>query len=230
MKYRPDIAAKIPKNTRCHFGAALQASELLEKLRPIANNMIKHAALKKPNDYCGMDKELYALVSKCISRIKRVRTSSWQWQNGDKYNVPLHNRLNNRFQNYIETLNEEFLRCSISIEWNRLPWMSVYGNHKTIDIDAPYSYAHQIDADLASLGNKVIGPYSDVIESEDGILTARCQYAKMDKQQHWYVHDGYLGWMPHDERIKVKALGETRDKAERFTRSAAARQLRAALR
>ena len=124
-----------------------------------------------------------------------------------------------------------FSYASVSIRWGELGGIVVtsrYGSSR-LSVSAPYSYAQQIDAGLAKIASKLIGPYSDIEESPDGILTARCQYSKMDKHHAWHVHDGYLAWMPHDECIKVKALGENREKAERAARSAARREVLAAL-
>lgn len=236
MKARPDFTVDTYDNS-CRFQSALRASNMLEQLRPIiGDDQFKQLATGSYSwDHTALDVGVEDAIVKCLRHIRKIR-GGFKDQHRDRNHLNLNQSFTERTQRRLHEhtlqLSTQFNFCRLKINWGERPNIRighVVGNHKPIMIDAPYGYSKQIEAELAWVENKVVGPYSDIEESPDGIKTARCQYAKMDKYHNWYVHDGFLAWMPHDECIKVKALGDDREKAERAARSAARREVLAAL-
>jgi hypothetical protein len=237
MKARPDYHLD-PKSS-CDYVQALHASNLLAQLRPVIGEDRVREMGADPTLSCGDAQGRYGSASRsleetivtCILNIRRVR-GEFPTEHRLGYlnlNEPFKERINNRLREIEFKL--KFAHAIVSIKWGERPQMRVGSryNSNIINVSAPYSYAKQIDAGLGQIANKLIGPRSDIEESPDGILTGRVEYAKMDKHHDWYLHDGFLAWMPHDECIKVKAIGDDREKAERAARSAARREVLAAL-
>jgi len=234
MKARPDFTVDTYDNS-CPFQSALLASNVLKQLRPIiGDDQFKQVAEGSYSwDHTALDVGVEEAIVRCLRIIRGIR-GRFKDHHSDRshlnLNESLMERTQKRFNIHAGTLADEFTFCRVQIRWGHPPRIQTVNDYrKQIMIDAPYSYSKQIEAELAWTDNKVVSPYSDIDESPDGILTARCQYAKMDKHHNWYVHDGYLAWMPHDECIKVKAIGDDREKAERAARSAARREVLAAL-
>ena len=239
MKARPNYPAK--PESECRFERAFHASNVLEQLRPIigADRMHKMVADKHNltrGSYGSVIRTLEDTVYSCFDNIRNVRGDYAKEYSDCRHlnlNVSFKERTEKKLWEYIRILNEEFTFAYVVIRWGKNPRIdtdNAVARKCRIIVHASYSYAKQVEAELAWVENKVVGSYSEVEESPDGIFTARCQYAKMDKHRDWYVHDGYLAWMPHDEGIKVKALGDDRDSAERAARSAARREVLIALR
>lgn len=237
MRARPDYRPD-PKSS-CDYVQALLASNVLAQLRPIIGEDRMREIGANPNfqkcdaqgRYGSASRSLEETIATCLLNIRRVR-GKFPTEHCSRYlnlNKTLKERINDRLREIEFKL--KFAHAIVSIKWGERPQMRVGSryNSNIINVSAPYSYAKQIDAGLGQIANKLIGPYSDIEESPDGILTGRVEYARMDKYHDWYVHDGYLAWMPHDECIKVKAIGDDREKAERAARSAARREVLAAL-
>lgn len=227
--YQPD-----PESS-CDYEQALLASNVLAQLRPIIGDDQFKQVVEGSYEYWDrvLDTGIEEAIQKCLHHIRKVR-GRFKNRHDDRshlnLNVSLMERTQKRFNKHAGTLSSKFNFCRVFINWGRPTRIRTSSDYrKQIMIDAPYNYGKQIEAELAWTDNKVVGPYSYVEESPDGIKTARCQYAKMDKHHDWYAHDGYLAWMPHDECIKVKAIGDDREKAERAARSAARREVLAAL-
>ena len=235
MKARPDYQPD-PKSS-CYYEQALLASNVLAQLRPIIGEDRMREMCTDEWRYRGnhgtVIRILEDTVSTCFNNIRQVRGDAARTQRNSDHldlTIPFKDRVNERLHGIEHALRCQFNFCRVRIYWGERPDIRTENAYHTeVLVDAPYSYSKQIEAELAWTDNKVVGPYSDIEESPDGIKTARCQYAKMDKHHDWYVHDGYLAWMPHDECIKVKALGDDREKAERAARSAARREVLAAL-
>ena len=235
LDYHPD-----PEST-CDYVQALYASNVLEQLRPI----IGEDRMREIGAYTNFQKcdahghynsptrSLEETIHTCLENIRQVRGNAARTQRNSDHldlSVPFKDRVNERLHEIWHALNSQFNFCRVRIYWGERPDIQTENAYqKEVLVCAPYSYTKQIEAELAWTDNKVVGPYSDIEESPDGILTGRVKYAKMDKHHDWFVHDGYLAWMPHDECIKVKAIGEDREKAERAARSAARREVLAAL-
>jgi len=237
MKARPNYQPD-PKSS-CDFVQALLASNLLAQLRPVIGEDRVREMAAVPELGCGDTQGRYGSASRsleetivtCLENIRKVR-GEFPTEHRSGYlnlNKPFKERINNRLRETAFKL--KFAHAIVSIKWGERTQMRVEGRYSVehLIVSAPYSYAKQIDAGLGKIANKLIGPCSDIEESPDGILTGRVKYAKMDKHHDWYVHDGFLAWMPHDECIKVKAIGDDREKAERAARSAARREVLAAL-
>jgi len=230
--YQPD------PESQCYFEQALHASAVLEQLRPIiGEDRVREMGADprlRSGDTLGRhgsaSRSLEETIVTCLQNIRRVRGKFPTGHHSGYLNLnePLKERINNKLAEIKCKLS--FNYAIVSIKWGERTQMRVQGHYSSSNliVSAPYSYAKQIGAGLAKIQNKLIGPYSDVDESPDGILTARVEYAKMDKHHDWYVHDGFLAWMPHDECIKVKAIGDDREKAERAARSSARREVLAA--
>jgi len=238
MRARPDYQPD--PESRCDYERALHASNVLEQLRPIiGEDRVREMCTGEwsyRGNYGSVIRTLEDTVSTCIDNIREVRGGTGvrlTHVNHLDLSVPFKDRVNERLHEIEHALNSQFNFCRVRINWGEYPpyirpETARYGTKEVI-VDAPCRYSKQIEAELAWVDNKVVGPYSDVEESPDGILTAHCQYAKMDKHRNWFVHDGFLAWMPHDECIKVKALGDDREKSERAARSSARREVLAAL-
>jgi hypothetical protein len=229
--YQPD------PDSQCYFERALHASNVLEQLRPIIGDFrMREICTGKWNhrgNYGSVIRTLEETVSICFDNIRKVRGDSGcrltHSVNHLDLSVPFKDRVNEQLHEIEHALSSQFNFCRVRINWGELPNVRTVDTYYTeVSVDAPYRYSKQIEAELAWVDNKVVGPYSDIEESPDGIHTAYCRYAKMDKHRNWYVHDGFLAWMPHDECIKVKALGDDREKAERAARSSARREVLAA--
>ena len=241
MKARPDYQPD--PESQCVFEQALHASAVLEQLRPIiGEDRVREMGGDDFIDggdaqgrYGSASRSLEETIVTCLENIRRVRGDFAKRHSTARQhlnlNVSFKERTENKLGQDARSLSDQFNFCHVQINWGEHPYIrpetARYGTKKVI-VDAPYRYAKQIEAELAWVESKVVGPYSDIEESPDGILTARCQYAKMDKHHDWFVHDGYLAWMPHDECIKVKALGDDREKSERAARSSARREVLAA--
>lgn len=235
MRARPDFTVD-EYDGDCPFETALLASNVLKQLRPIIND--DHFKRVLEGKYSKWDEGVLHVgvedaIDRCLRQIRKVR-GRYANRHTDCSHLNLtmsfKERTQTRFHEYELQLSERFSFCRVQIDWGERPAIGVEnGYSKRVIVDAPYRYSKQIEAELAWVDNKVIGPYSDVEESPDGIHTAYCRYAKMDKHRNWYVHDGFLAWMPHDECIKVKAIGDDREKAEGAARSAARREVLAAL-
>ena len=235
MKARPNFTVDTYDNS-CRFQAALLASNTLEQLRPIiGDDRFKKVAEGSYEywDHTVLDVGVEEAIQKCLNYIRMIRGGFKDRHDDDNHlnlNESFMERTQRKLNIHAGTLADEFTFCRVQIRWGHPPRIQTDNNYrKQIMIDAPFRYSKQIEAELAWTDNKVVAPYSDIDESPDGIKTARCQYAKMDKHHNWYVHDGFLAWMPHDECIKVKAIGDDREKAERAARSSARREVLAAL-
>ena len=239
MKARPDYHPD-PESS-CDYERALHASNVLEQLRPIIGEDRVREIGANPNfqkcdargRYGSASRSLEETIVTCLENIREVRGNFPTEHHRSGYlnlNKTLKERIDNKLRETAFKL--KFAHAIVSIKWGERTQIRVEGRYTTehLIVSAPYSYAKQIDAGLGQIANKLIGPRSDIEESPDGILTGRVEYAKMDKHHDWFVHDGYLAWMPHDECIKVKALGDDREKAERAARSSARREVLAALR
>jgi len=238
MKARPDFTVDTYDNS-CPFQSALLASNVLKQLLPIIGDDQFKRVLKEKYDrwdksvlHVGVEDAIY----KCLNQIRNVRGNYANRHEDHRHldlSVPFKQRTETRLHKHTLQLSAKFNFCHVQINWGEHPYIRPetdgYGRTKKVIVDAPYRYAKQIEDELAWVENKVVGPYSYIEESPDGILTAHCNYAKMDKHRDWFVHSGFLAWMPHDECIKVKALGDDREKAERAARSAARREVLAAL-
>tara|TARA_R100000152_G_C6767565_1_gene192822 strand:+ start:528 stop:1256 length:729 start_codon:yes stop_codon:yes gene_type:complete len=241
MRARPDYQPD--PDSSCEYEQALYASNVLEQLRPIIGEDRMREIGANPNfqkcdaqgHYNSATRSLEETIHTCLENIRQVRGGKVRLHNLNHLDlsIPFEDRVKEKLSEVEFDLRCQFNFCSVRIDWGDHPNILVEGNgyygNRTVIVKAPYGYSKQIEAELAWTDNKVVGSYSDIEESPDGILTGRCQYAKMDKHHNWYVHDGYLAWMPHDECIKVKALGDDREKAERAARSAARREVLAAL-
>ena len=235
MKARPDYQPD-PESS-CDYERALHASNVLEQIRPIiGEDRVREMCTDEwcfQGNYGSVIRVLEDTVLTCFNNIRRVRGNAARTQRNSDHldlSVPFKDRVNERLHEIWHALNSQFNFCRVRIYWGERPDIQTENAyHKEVLVCAPYSYTKQIEAELAWTDNKVVGPRSDIEESPDGILTGRVEYAKMDKHHDWFVHDGYLAWMPHDECIKVKAIGDDREKAERAARSAARREVLAAL-
>ncbi len=237
MKARPDFTVD-EYDDDCPFQSALLASNVLKQLRPIINDDQFKRVLE--GKYSKWDEGVLHVgvedaIDRCLHQIRNVRGRYANLHEDCSHldlTMPFKDRVQQRLDEHTCTLSAKFSFCRVQINWGEHPYIrpetARYGMKKVI-VDAPYRYAKQIEDELAWVENKVVGPYSYIEESPDGILTAHCNYAKMDKHRDWFVHSGFLAWMPHDECIKVKALGDDREKAERAARSSARREVLAAL-
>jgi RNA binding exosome subunit len=237
MRARPDYQPD--PDSECYFEQALLASAVLEQLRPIIGEDRVREMGADPRLRSGdtqgrhgsASRSLEETIVTCLRNIRRVRGKFPTEHHSGCLNLnePLKERIDNKLREVQHKL--KFAHAIVSIKWDELTQMRVEGHYgsSNLIVSAPYSYAKQIDAGLGQIANKLIGPYSDVEESPDGILTGRVEYAKMDKHHDWFVYGGFLAWMAHDECIKVKALGDDREKAERAARSSARREVLAAL-
>ena len=237
MRARPDYQPD-PESS-CDYEQALLASNVLAQLRPIIGEDRMREIGANPQfrkcdaqgHYNSARRGLEETIAACLEIIRQVRGGRVRLHNLNHLDLtmPFKDRVQQRLDEHKCTLSEQFNFCRVRLNWGEHPNVRIeYVHSPWVMVDAPYRYSKQIEAELAWVDNKVIGPYSDVDESPDGILTARVEYAKMDKHRNWYVHDGFLAWMPHDECIKVKALGDDREKAERAARSSARREVLAA--
>ena len=238
MRARPDYQPD--PDSSCEYEQALYASNVLEQLRPIIGEdrmreIGAYTNFRKcdaQGHYNSARQGLEETIAACLENIREVRGDRvrYTYVNHLDLSIPFEDRVKERLSDVEFALQSQFNFCRVRIKWGHPPRIRIDNDdYKQIMIDAPYSYSKQIEAELAWTDNKVVGFYSDIEESPDGILTGRVEYAKMDKHHDWYVHDGFLAWMPHDECIKVKAIGDDREKAERAARSAARREVLAAL-
>ena len=238
MRARPDYQPD--PDSSCEYEQALYASNVLEQLRPIIgeDRMREIGAYTNfqkcdaKGHYNSATRSLEETIAACLENIREVRGGRVRRHNLNHLDlsIPFEDRVKERLSDVEFALQSQFNFCRVRIDWGHPPRIRTDNDYrKQIMIDAPYTYSKQIEAELAWVDNKVVGFYSDIDESPDGIKTAYCQIAKMDKHHDWYVHDGFVAWMPHDECIKVKAIGDDREKAERAARSAARREVLAAL-